>query len=63
MLVLTRKAGERICIGDDIVVEVIETVGRNTVRLGVSAPDDISVDREEIRKRREKEYEDEQDDS
>jgi carbon storage regulator len=51
MLVLTRKIGERIMIGDDVVLTVIEcTSGR--VRLGFEAPVDIKIDREEIRSKR-----------
>lgn len=57
MLVLTRKKGERICIGDDIVVEVIETTGPNTVRIGVTAPQSVSIDREEVKKRKDQEGE------
>jgi carbon storage regulator len=40
MLVLTRKIGESIVIGDDIVVKVIET-GKNSVRIGIDAPKHI----------------------
>ena len=47
MLIITRRAGEKIVIGDDIVVEVMEVVG-NTVRLGLAAPKSIPVYREEI---------------
>jgi carbon storage regulator len=47
MLVLSRKTGEEILIGDDITVTVLEING--TVRLGVNAPRDISVDRLEVR--------------
>lgn len=48
MLVLTRKANERILIGDDITVEVIE-LGSGKVRLGIVAPREVEVDREETR--------------
>lgn len=48
MLALTRKVGERILIGDDIYVVVVEIQG-DRVRLGFSAPSDIPIDREEIR--------------
>ena len=51
MLVLSRKAGERIYIGDDIVVTVIAS-GSGKVRLGVVAPSHISIDREEVRLRK-----------
>ena len=47
MLIITRRAGERIVLGDDIVVEVMEITG-NTVRLGVSAPKSLPIYREEI---------------
>ena len=47
MLIITRRAGERIMVGDDIVVEVMEMVG-NSVRIGISAPRSVPVYREEI---------------
>ncbi|MFW5959506.1 MAG: carbon storage regulator CsrA [Chitinivibrionales bacterium] len=47
MLVLTRKNGESIRIGDNIILKVIETEN-NHVKLGIEAPRDISVNREEI---------------
>lgn len=47
MLVLTRKAGESICIGDDVHVTVIEVRG-NKVRLGIDAPSDVRVHRQEL---------------
>ena len=47
MLIITRRAGEKIVIGDNIVVEVMEVVG-NTVRLGLAAPKSVPVYREEI---------------
>jgi carbon storage regulator len=47
MLMMTRRAGQKIILGDDIVVEVVEVAG-NTVRLGVSAPRSLPVYREEI---------------
>jgi len=50
MLILTRRVGERLVIGDDIVAEVLGVKG-NQVRIGVDAPLDTRVDREEIRKR------------
>lgn len=49
MLVLTRKRDEKIMIGDDIVITVVEIRG-DKVRLGIEAPVDIRVDREEVRK-------------
>jgi carbon storage regulator len=47
MLVLTRKLGESIIIGDDIVITVLDVKG-NSARLGIAAPANISVHREEI---------------
>jgi carbon storage regulator len=47
VLIITRRAGERIMVGDDIVVEVMELVG-NSVRIGISAPRSVPVYREEI---------------
>ena len=47
MLVLTRKAGERIVIADDVVVEVLEVQG-NRVRIGIQAPHGVTILREEL---------------
>jgi carbon storage regulator len=47
MLVITRKPGERITIGDNVVVTVIEVRG-SLVKLGVEAPKCISIHRQEI---------------
>ena len=47
MLILTRRVGEALVIGDDVVVNVLGVKG-NQVRIGVEAPKDISVHREEI---------------
>ncbi len=47
MLVITRKPGERITIGDDVVVTVVEVKG-SLVKLGVEAPKSISIHRQEI---------------
>ncbi len=47
MLVLSRKRFESIQIGDDVLVKVIET-GRNSVKIGIQAPDDIRVVRAEL---------------
>jgi carbon storage regulator len=47
MLVLTRKTGERIRLGDDLTITVLEISG-STVRLGIDAPAEIPVYREEI---------------
>ncbi len=50
MLVLTRKLGESIRIGDSIVVKVVDLDNRH-VKLGIEAPRSISVNREEIYQR------------
>jgi len=47
MLVLSRHRNERIMIGDDIAITVVEIRG-DKVRLGVAAPPDVSVHREEV---------------
>ncbi len=47
MLIITRRPGEKIMLGDDIVVHVMEIVG-NSVRVGIEAPRSIPVYREEI---------------
>lgn len=47
MLVLTRKLGEVLKIGDDIELTILGISG-NQVRLGINAPKDVPVDREEI---------------
>jgi len=48
MLVLTRSVGERLIIGDGEITLTILDVRGNQVRLGIDAPKDISVHREEI---------------
>jgi carbon storage regulator len=47
VLIITRKPGEKIMLGDEIVVHVMEIVG-NSVRVGIEAPRSIPVYREEI---------------
>ncbi len=51
MLVLSRKVGERIVVPDARVVVTVVSIGGNRVRLGVSAPDEVGVHREEVRHR------------
>jgi carbon storage regulator len=50
MLVLSRKVGERIQLGDQITVTLVKIHG-NTVRLGIEAPSHMAVVREEVAKR------------
>jgi len=47
MLVLSRKPGERILIGDDVVVTVVR-IGPNNVRVGIEAPRELNIVREEL---------------
>ena len=50
MLVLSRKIGERIRIGDNVTLTVVRVQG-DKVRLGVEAPSDVSIHREEVHRR------------
>lgn len=50
MLVLTRKLGETIRIGDNITIKIVDLDGRH-VKLGIEAPRNVSVNREEIYER------------
>ena len=47
MLILTRRVGEALMIGDDVTITVLGVKG-NQVRVGVNAPEDVAVHREEI---------------
>lgn len=47
MLVLTRKVGERILVGDDIVITVLDSRG-DGVRIGIDAPRGVKIQREEV---------------
>jgi carbon storage regulator CsrA len=47
MLILTRKVGEALMVGEEVTVTVLEVKG-NQVRIGIKAPRDVAVHREEI---------------
>jgi carbon storage regulator len=51
MLVLARKKGERIVVGDDLVTITVVRCGRDEVRIGIDAPRELSIHREEILQR------------
>ena len=50
MLILTRKVGESIAVGDDVVIRILDVKGKQ-VRLGIQAPAQTSVHRQEIYER------------
>ena len=56
MLILTRRAGESLRIGDDVEVTVMAVNG-SQVRIGSKAPRNVAVDREEIAERKQRELE------
>jgi carbon storage regulator len=56
MLTITRRPGEKIMIGDDVVVEIIEVTG-TTVRVGITAPRERQIYREELWERVKRENE------
>lgn len=51
MLILKRRPGEVILIGDDIRI-MVTSVSGDKVRIGIDAPDGVQIDREEVRQRR-----------
>jgi len=50
-LVLTRRVGEGIHIGNDVYLKVSDMPGRNTVKLAISAPKDVVILRDEVKKK------------
>lgn len=51
MLVLTRKPGESIIIGDEIIIQVVESVGRGRnarIKIGITAPKELPIFRTEL---------------
>ncbi len=58
MLILTRRVGETLMVGDEVSVTVLGVKG-NQVRIGINAPKDVSVHREEIYLRIQKEQDEE----
>ena len=56
MLILTRRVGETVMVGDEVTVTVLGVKG-NQVRIGVNAPKEVAVHREEIYERIKREQE------
>lgn len=52
MLVLSRKINEKIYIGENIVITLLEIQGPYKARLGIEAPANVSIEREEVRAQR-----------
>ena len=50
MLILTRRIGETLMVGEDVTVTVVDVKG-NQVRMGINAPKDVAVHREEVYER------------
>ena len=50
MLILTRKVGEKLMVGNDVIVTIVG-VKANQVRIGVNAPKDLTVHRQEVYER------------
>ncbi|KJZ12849.1 MAG: carbon storage regulator CsrA [Marinomonas sp.] len=59
MLILTRRVGETLMVGDEVSVTVLGVKG-NQVRIGINAPKDVSVHREEIYLRIQKEQDEQE---
>jgi carbon storage regulator len=60
MLILTRRVGETLMVGDEVTVTVLGVKG-NQVRIGVNAPKEVAVHREEIYQRIQREKQGDQD--
>ncbi len=51
MLTLTREVGQKILIGDDIVITVVAVSSNGRVKIGIEAPQQVRIDREEVLER------------
>lgn len=58
-LIFTRNKGQAFMVGDDVTIRVVSIRGEN-VKLSIEAPREIAVDREEIRRRKEREIEEQE---